>query len=80
MLFPSDPDRDAPGDDLIVRVMRMIDHRDGLEITEEPRGLVMVRLDTRRHMETLIIRCGERDGLMPEFKRRLLFDQQTVSM
>ena len=61
MLFPSDPDRDAPGDDLIVRVMRMIDHRDGLEITEEPRGLVMVRLDTRRRMETAIIRCGEMD-------------------
>ena len=56
MLFPSDHDRDAPGDDLIVRVTRMIDHRDGLEITEATRGLVMVRLDTRRHMETLVIR------------------------
>ena len=70
MLFPSDHDRDAPGDDLIVRVTRMIDHRDGLEITEETRGLVMVRLDTRRHMETLVIRCGEREGrdISPEFK------------
>ena len=58
MLFP---DRDAPGDDLIVRVMRMIDHRDGLEITEETRGMVMVRLDTRRQLETAIIRCGEMD-------------------
>ena len=53
MLFP---DRDAPGDDLIVRVMRMINLRDGLEVTEETRGVVMVRLDTRRHMETIVIR------------------------
>ena len=58
MLFP---DRDAPGDDLIARVMRMINLRDGLEVTEETRGMVMVRLDTRRRMETAIIRCGEMD-------------------
>ena len=57
MLFLSDPDRDAPEDDLIVRLIRMIDHQDGLELSEVTHPeMVMVRLDTRRRMETVIIR------------------------
>ena len=57
MLFLSDPDRDAPEDDLIVRLIRMIDHQDGLELNEVTNPeMVMVRLDTRRRMETVIIR------------------------
>ena len=39
--------------------MRMTEARDGLEVTQD-RGMIMVREDTRRRMETDIIRSGDR--------------------
>ena len=48
-------DHDAPEDSLITKVMRMTEARDGLEVTQDM-GMVMVREDTRRRMETVIIR------------------------
>ena len=50
--------------------MRMIEDSDGLEVTQD-RGMVMVREDIKRRMETIIIRSAD----WSIYERRLMICQ-----